>query len=164
VIVQMTGSGNEGQLSIAQIEARRLLGPTLESEKSLDFRHARRHQRGMRLVVKLVVARDVVVMTVRVGDHQLEGRTLMDGLPLVDDPLDDVADGERSTVRRRSGARIQQQRPVRAEEQVEERRLEVQALALAQDVGVLVERVDLQRRIRREGAIGRTVDPSYVEV
>src|SRR5436305_4422035 len=37
------------------------------------------------------------------------------------------------------------------------------AFALAQDVGVLVERVHLERRIGRQGAVGRAVDPPHVE-
>src|SRR5215218_9421281 len=115
VIVQMAGGGNEGQLSLAQLEARRRLGPILESEEPLDFRHARRHQGRVRLIAKLVIPRDVVVVAMRVSDHELQGGTIMDGLPLVDDPLDDVADRERPMARGRSGARVQQQRPVRAE-------------------------------------------------
>src|SRR5204863_3519660 len=62
------------------------------------------------------------------------------------------------------GAGVEQQRPVVAEQQVHERRLEADRLALAQDPGVLVVPVGLDQRAGGGVLRRHTVDPPDVEI
>src|SRR3954469_10959443 len=100
-------------------------------------------------------------MAMGMGDHQLQAGPFMDRLPLIDDSLNDRPDRKSPTIRGRS--RVHEQGSVRAEEKVEERGFEARALALAQDVGVLGERMHLKRRTGLQAAVGRAVNPLDVE-
>src|SRR5947208_2443771 len=95
--------------------------------------------------VGLVVPPDRVVHTRRGGgtgggrvrnERPVVGRVWMPGRPAVDDRIDGGA--QREELRVRGSAGVQQEGPGGSEEQEHERRLVVDRLVLAKDVGVLV--------------------------
>src|SRR5688572_4432108 len=72
------------------------------------------------------------------------------------------ADGERSR-RTRARAAVEQECPILPEQKIDERPFAVQTLVLAQDERVLVEVMNLERRVRVGGTVGRAVNPLNVQ-
>ena len=109
-----------------------------------------------RQVDELAVARPMVAMAVRVADDQAgQGTVPRPALAMI--PSTVGRSGKEIRVGRRPC--VMQQHRVRAEQQVQERRLEVDAFALAEDQRVLVAGDNLDGRIGRLVAIGGAVDP-----
>ena len=139
------------QRPAAQVERDDLLRPSSEAEELANGGHAMPHDHGARPARELAVARHMVAVRVRVGDDEFViwpslREQAVHGLP-------DGALGDRTGV--------EQQRPVRAAQQVHEGRLVVQVLALPQDERGAIDWQHLHRRIRR-AARPRPVDPPHV--
>jgi hypothetical protein len=105
----------------------------------------RAHHGGVGAAAELAVAGDVVAVAVGVQHQQLVAVAGMGGQPAVEQAVHGGAQREELGIG--GGAGVDQQRPVVAEQQVQERRLVVDGLVLAQDHGVLVVAVDLDLRV-----------------
>ena len=149
--VMVPGGAGHAQRPAAQVERDDLLRPSSEAEELADGGHAMPHDHGARPARELAVARHMVAVPVRVGDDEFViwpslREQAVHGLP-------DAALGDR--------AGVKQQCPVRTAQQVHERRLVVQVLALPEDERVAVDWQYLHRWIRR-AAGRRPVDPPHV--
>ena len=103
------------------------------------------HHGGVGTAGELAVAGDVVAVAVGVQHQQLVAVAGMGGQPAGQQAVHGGA--QREELLLRGGAGVHQQRPVVAEQQVQERRLVVDRLVLAQDHGVVVVAVDLELRV-----------------
>jgi len=89
---------------------------------------------------KLLVARNVIAMPVRMRDHELDRLQALGLDPIGDDPIDSRSDLQPS------GARIDLQDPAGPEEEEDERTLEVRPDRLPNDEGIRVVLLDLHFR------------------
>ena len=147
---------------VAEIERRLPRRPIGDPEERGHRVSADPGERARREIRELTVARPMVAVAVRVADDQPRKCTVPRS-PRRDDLVHGVPEREEVRVRGRAG--VVQQHRVLAEQQVQERRLVVDALALAEDVRVLVEGDDLDGRVGRRPQsaapwIHRTADRS----
>ena len=157
----MTGAASHLQHSAAEVKRDDLLGPAGEAEERLHRVELARDHGGVGPVRELTVTGHVIAMPVGVGDDQLVALARMLAEPVGDQPVDSLSQRELGSVGCR--ASVEQQGSVIAEEQVQERRLVVDRLALAQDDRVLVVVVHLDLGITG-GALRRgAVDPPDVQ-
>ena len=139
--------------AIAEVQRRLAAGPIRQPEERGDTLGADGDEGRGRMVGELVICRAVVSVAVRVSDREGRDSTA---------PINELVDGltEREALRVGGRARIQEERGFGAEEQVDERSLEVDALALTKHERVVIEGDHLDRRVGRLGAVGSAVDPA----
>ena len=137
---------------------RETFGPAFESKErvhpgGLERHHFRRRQRG-----ELRVARAMIAVTVRVHHEQREPRAIDDrqqaGHRL----------GERHALRVFNGTTVDEQGTFGSDEQIEQRRFEIRAQALAQEDRLGLVTMRLQRRLRIFRAVLRAWIPGDVEI
>ncbi len=147
------GCGNDVDHAAAEVVRHDLLRPARDPEEAGHGCLSAAKHRRVRLTKELAVSGHVIAVTVGVGDDQLD-RLLVSSLqPLVDD----VVHGGRD--RDAARPRILHEDLLLAEDQVDERRFEVRAQRLAEDVQVLVVRVHLDGRL--ESARRSAADPRF---
>src|SRR5678816_2037251 len=135
----VTGNREDIEYATAEIKRHLLRRPLLDTEKLLHIGRSRAHNASICLVFKLGIPACVVSMRVRVRHDQRYSRLAAPVQPVLDDLLHGFADGKRDTrvcAGRRAG--IQQERLVLTEQQIDERRLVVDALVFAQHESVFV--------------------------
>ena len=97
-----------------------------------------------------------------VSDDQLVVLARMLGKPCLDDSVHGLAQRVPNGFLARAG--VEEHRPLAAEQQVQERRLGREGLALPQHIGVRVVPVHLERRVGVGRAAWRSVNPADVEI
>jgi hypothetical protein len=103
-------------------------GSSANPKNAWDLVRRSTYDPRIRPALELGVARDVIAVRVRVGDHEFVAFSRM----LLEPGPDQLVDGgpQREADRLGGGAAVHQQRPVVAEQQVEERRFVRDVLAL----------------------------------
>ena len=150
VIAQVAWRRQDFDRSVAEVQRRIASWPVLDPEELRYPLGTDGRDRSRRKIRELRIPRPVVSMAVRVRDDDPErppGDQVLDGAP------------DREQVRVRRGPRVMEQCRLRPQQEVEERCLEVDALALPYDERVVVGGDDLQRRFGRTVAVRRSVDP-----
>src|SRR5512134_3326421 len=100
----------------------------------------------------------MVAVSVRVGDDEARRLAAATSPAAREQLVDRAPERKAIAVRRRAG--VVEERPVVADQQIEKRRLEVDALALPQDERIVVVGDHLDRRIGRSLAIWCAVNPA----
>ena len=121
------------------------LGPVGETEEGSDSLGLPGHHRRRRTAGELHVPGHMVAVPVGVGDDEFVAGPGILRQPRVDQTVHGLP--QRKSVRVLGRAGVQQERPVVAEKQEDERRLGMDRLALPEDDGVLVVGMHLDRRI-----------------
>jgi hypothetical protein len=121
--------------------------PVGDLEEGGHLRRGPAHDRGVGPVPELLVAHAVIAVAVGVGDNQREGGSAVGGQPVADEAVDGGTDLQAP------GAGVEQQDPIAAKQQVEERRLETGLHRLADHEGVGVVALDLHLRLRLRGSV-----------
>ena len=136
----------------AEVEADDLVRPGGEAEELLHRLQLTIDDRGRRSIGELGVSLHMVEMAVGVSDDQVVALARMLGEPCLDDSVHGLAQRVPNGLLARPG--IEEHRPLAAEQQVQERRLGREGLALPQHIGVRVVPVHLERpgRYRARGA------------
>ncbi len=104
----------------------------------------------------------MITVTVRMRDDKLVGLPRVGGQPVPQDTVHGLPQRERGRIS--GGPGVQQQRPVIAAEQVDERRLVVHGLALSQHEGVRIVSVHTDLGISVPPGRPGSVNPSHIEV
>jgi hypothetical protein len=148
----VAGRASDLQLAPAEVEGHDLGRPPGKAEVALDSVELTVDHGGVRAVGEPGVARHVIAVPVRVRDDERVPRR---GAAAVEQGVHRLP---QPAVRHRPG--IQHQRPLAAAEQVDERCLVVQVLALPQDERVVIDAQHLHLGVGGPAG-GRPVNPSH---
>lgn len=154
--VVVPGRTGDAQFPAAEVERDDLLRPVAEAEEPPHARRIVPDDHGARPVRELSVTGHMVAVPVGVRDDELVGRGRL--LPLCEQPVDGLP---HTAIRHRPG--VEQQRPLRAAQQVKERALVVEVLALAHDERAVVHLVHLDRRVGGAARRG-PVNPPHAQL